>query len=183
MTGLIKAGTSGQLDGMRPTADVAFLRYGSMNKPLAPVNFCKAQVPMNNFSIPEDFPLDALLNQELTQICIGFNDIGLRFYQTAGVAHKWKPGASIDIEAGFELFKDGVVLCSSLNDRLGFNGGGLTVLLRQSVVVLKRLPKNELSLSFSGGFSLNLITDASGFESYHLQCNGEVVDVAFHSQN
>ncbi|MYM97971.1 hypothetical protein [Duganella vulcania] len=138
---------------------------------------------MNNLSIPDDFPLDVLLNQELTQICIGSNEIGLRFYQTAGDPHKWKPGASIDIEAGFELFKDGILLCGSFNDRLGFNSGGLTVLLRQSVVALKRLPKNELSLTFSGGFSLNLVTDATGFESYHLQCNEKVVDVAFHPQN
>lgn len=133
---------------------------------------------MIDFCIPEDFPLGTLVSQELTQICIGSNDVRLNFSQIADGLEKWKPGSTIDIEAGFELQKDGKIICSAENEGLGFNSGCLTVLLRRSIMVVERLPKNELSLYFSGGFCLRLVTDPIGFESYHIQINSELVDVA-----
>jgi len=135
---------------------------------------------MVGFPIPQDYPLSELVAQELTQICIGSNDVRLNFYQQVqGVSgpSQWRPGASIDIESGFELHEAGAPVQTASNESLGASAGCLTVLLRQCVSSIERLPRNELALIFSNGARLKLLTDPIGFESYHLHINGVSIDV------
>ncbi|RVT84906.1 hypothetical protein [Inhella crocodyli] len=131
--------------------------------------------------IPNDFPLHKLVSQELMQLCIGSNDIVLRFYQRdeiESMAEKWKPGATIAIDSGFELSDKGRVICAASNEDLGNSAGGLTVLLRQIICSVERLPRNELLLRFSKGHALHLVTDEMGYESFHIELDGDMIDVA-----
>lgn len=130
-----------------------------------------------SFEIPSKFPLSDLLSQELTQICIGIGEISLYFYKKSAMPGQWEPGATITIEAGFELTHNGSVVCRTSDNKIGLSAGGLTSLLRQTVASVNRLPKGELLLAFSSNLDLRLIIDTQGFESYHLSINGEVIDV------
>ena len=56
-------------------------------------------------------------------------------------------------------------------------GGALCRLLGEIIVEVAREPANELRIRFSNGCSLWLHTDPSGFESFHLQVNGESISV------
>ena len=135
---------------------------------------------MAELCIPENYPLSDLVTQELTHICIGSNDVRLSFYQRVqgeSGPSQWRPGASIDIESGFELQDAGAPAKAASNENLGSLAGCLTVLLRQCISSVERLPKNELALVFSNGARLQLLTDPIGFESYHLHINGDSVDV------
>ncbi len=133
---------------------------------------------MNNPSIPDDFPLVELVAQELAQICIGPHSISLNFNKLATDARKSRPGASLRVEAGYALTSGGAALCASLNEGLGHRAGGLTVLLQRHITAVARLTNNELLLSFSGGYNLQLMTDTTGFESYRIQIDGNLVAVA-----
>lgn len=118
--------------------------------------------------------------QELTQVCIGSNDVGLHFYRATNSSAKWARGASVHMGAGFDLTKNGISIASSTGDGFGYQAGVLTVLLRQCITALTCLPRNELLLSFSNNYCLRLI---SGFESYQLDVAGDIVDVAFRPEN
>ena len=135
---------------------------------------------MVGFPIPQEYPLSELVAQELTQVCIGINDVRLNFYrrvQDASGQSQWRAGASVDIESGFELHEAGAPVQTASNENLGASAGCLTVLLRQCVSSVERLPKNELALIFSNGAMLQLFTDPIGFESYHLHIDGDSINV------
>jgi hypothetical protein len=135
---------------------------------------------MPDLSIPEDFPVSKLVAQELTQVCIGTHHVRLNFYRLKDPAAgppPWQPGASIDVEAGFELRQAGVAPHIASNENLGSQAGCLTSLLAQSIGSVERLPENELLLVFLNGAELQLFTDPSGYESYHLHIEGQSVDV------
>jgi len=55
--------------------------------------------------------------------------------------------------------------------------GSLAVLLQKEVVSVERLADNELLLIFATDAELRLLTDAAGFESYHVHIDGDSVDV------
>ena len=135
---------------------------------------------MVGLSIPEDFPLSNLVAQELTQVCIGAYHVRMNFYRpmaSSALQQQWEPGASIDIEAGYEFHEIGVPVQSALNENLGAKAGCLTTLLGQHIVSVERLSENELLLVFSSGSKLQLLTDPVGYESYHIHIDGETVDV------
>ena len=134
---------------------------------------------MTGLQIPESFPLSALVGQQITQVCIGVGQVQLHFYKlTAGSPpQRWEPGARIDIEAGFELAMPGADVLIVQNEEISMHGGLLSGLLNDNVSSVSRLAQNELALSFSSDAKLRLLTDAQGFESYHLHVEGESVDV------
>lgn len=135
---------------------------------------------MAGFNFPLDYPLASLVGQEVTQVCIGKHHIGINFYKlnsSAGAINKWRPGASIDIEAGFEFNINGEPQKQGSNENLGEHGGCLTALLGQHIFSVERLLDNGLVIQFSNDATLKLITDEQGFESYHLNVEGETLDV------
>lgn len=134
---------------------------------------------MAKISIPEDFPLQALVGQEVTQVCVGLAQIQLHFYSpVAGSEPKrWEPGARVDIEAGCELGMAGADRLLVKGDELARHGGQLCALLGDTVTSLARLERNELLIRFTSGAHVHLFTDPVGFESYHLCIKGEMVHV------
>lgn len=131
-------------------------------------------------SIPEDFPLVRLVAQVLTEVRIGSNHVRLEFQQTAASAAgvpAWQPGASVEIEAGFSLRSAGMSALSASAANLAMQAGGLAVLLHKEVVSVERLVDNELLLAFATGAELRLLTDPTGFESYHVHIDGHSVNV------
>lgn len=135
---------------------------------------------MAGWSIPEDFPLDELVTQELTNISISRHYVRLSFVRLEGViagVPKYKDGASVEIEAGFRLAtNDGRTILAE-NPDLATGAATLVELLGQTIVEVDRRPNNELSLTFSGAATLLLTVDEQGFESYHLHVGGDSVDV------
>ncbi len=134
---------------------------------------------MAGLSIPEDFPLQALVGQEVTQVCVGSAQIQLHFCAPiAGSEPKrWGPGARIYIEAGCELGMDAGDRLLVKGDEHGRQGGQLCSLLGDTVTSMARLERNELLIRFSSGAYVQLFTDPVGFESYHLYIAGENIDV------
>ncbi len=135
---------------------------------------------MAGLSIPQDFPLDALVGQELRQVCIGRHHLRLSFIRLRGVVAgvpKYEDGAHIDVEAGFRLLTASGQVVIAANSDLAAGTAGLTQLLEQTVTSLQRLPNNELRLQFCDNSALVLLVDSQGFESYHLHVDGESVDV------
>lgn len=131
-------------------------------------------------SIPEDFPLVRLVGQVLTEVRIGSHHVRLEFQQTAASATgvpTWQPGASVEIEAGFSLRSAGTTAQSASATNLAMQAGSLAVLLQKEVVSVERLADNELLLIFATDAELRLLTDAAGFESYHVHIDGDSVDV------
>lgn len=135
---------------------------------------------MAGLSIPQDFPLEALVGQELSQVCIGRHHLRMRFIKLRAVVAKvpkYQDGANIDVEAGFRLLTASGQVVSAVNSDLAAGTAGLTQLLVQTVTSVQRLPNNELRLHFSDNSELVLLVDSQGFESYHLHVDGESVDV------
>lgn len=134
---------------------------------------------MVGLSIPDDFPLLALVGQEVTQICLGIGQTQLHFYAPIADSNpqRWEPGARIDIEAGYEFGMHGIDACVVRNDELASKGGQLGMLLGDKVVSVERLERNEILVRFASAAFLQLLTDQEGFESYHLSIAGESVDV------
>lgn len=135
---------------------------------------------MAGFPIPDEFPLDDLVPQELVNVSIGRHDVRMLFARLdeviAGVP-KYNHGAAIEIEAGFKLeTKDGRTV-RAVNLDLATGAVALVELLGQTIVVVDRCPNNELSLTFSSGSTLLLTVDQQRFESYHLHVNRDSVDV------
>jgi hypothetical protein len=131
-------------------------------------------------SIPEDFPLTRLVAQVLTEVRIGSHHVRLEFQQApanaAGVP-TWKPGASVEIEAGFSLRRAGMPAQSASATNLAMQAGSLAFLLQKGVSSVERLAENELLLIFAPDAELRLLTDPTGFESYHVHIDGDSVDV------
>ena len=134
---------------------------------------------MAGLLIPEDFPLTKLEGQEVTQVCIGLNQVQLHFYRPVASASKpqWEPGARIEIEAGFVLRQPNLEERCVYKNPIGKLCGQLTVLLGETVTSVSRLDRNELLIQFSTKIELQLLTDEQGFESYHLHIEGNSVDV------
>jgi len=135
---------------------------------------------VGGYPIPEDFPLGDLVSQQLTNLAIGRHYLRLMFIRldciVAGV-QKYKDGAWIEIEAGYRLETNAGPTVSAENRDLATSAGALIALLEQTIAAVNRRPNNELALTFSSGDVLVLIVDPHGFESYHLQVGGEVIDV------
>lgn len=135
---------------------------------------------MGGLSIPDDFPLLALVGQEVTQVCIGLSQVQLHFYQPisgSAFQRRWEPGASVCVEAGYELQMPGADAHLVRHDLLAKQGGQLTGLLGDTVAAVSQIDQNELVIQFTSNARLRLLTDQSGFESYHLHIAGETVDV------
>jgi hypothetical protein len=140
----------------------------------------KRSLAMAGWSIPEDFALNELVTQELTNISISLHYVRLSFVRLEGViagVPKYKDGASVEIEAGFRLAKDDGRTIVAENSDLATGAAALVELLGQTIVEVDRHPNNELSLTFSGMATLLLTVDEQGFESYHLHVGGDSVDV------
>lgn len=113
-------------------------------------------------------------------MCIGVHIISLSFYKpvdSPALVQQWNPGATISIEAGFRLRRADGSHVEATPDTLASVGGGLTVLLGESILATERLAENELLVQFSNGIELHLLTDAQGFESYHITIDGDSVDI------
>ena len=134
---------------------------------------------MQGLSIPDDFPLDAFVGQEVSQLRIGVGQVELSFYRPLPHTDpsRWEPGGRIDIEAGFILQVPGSEEQIVRPPRFPKDSGVLTVQLQDLVSSIERLKGNELQLKFSSGVSLRLLTDPQGYESYHLHAAGDSVDV------
>lgn len=135
---------------------------------------------MAGFSIPDDFPLDDLVTQELAKVSIGRNYVRLQFAQSDGTdagAANHKDGAAVEIEAGFRLETNKGRTVSAENANLSTSASALIELLGQTVVAVNRRPNNQLCLIFSGKAVLLLTVDEQGFESYHLHIGGQSIDV------
>jgi Family of unknown function (DUF6188) len=134
---------------------------------------------MPGWSIPPEFPLNELVGQEVTQVCIGFAQVQIHFYRQpqSGTTDKWKAGARIDVESAFTLQEGGLGLSRVEPKMFRLAGGQMTNLLGEIVVEVHREPGNELRLAFSKGFSLHLHTDPQGFESFHLHVGDESITV------
>ena len=134
---------------------------------------------MPGWSIPPEFPLNELVGQEVTQICIGFAQVQIHLYRQpqSGTPDKWKPGARIDIESAFTLEEGGSSLSRVEPQMFKLAGGQMANLLGETVAEVHREPGNELRLAFSKGFSLRLHTDPQGFESFHLHVGNESITV------
>ena len=135
---------------------------------------------MGGFSIPEDFPLEEMVTQELTNVSVGRHHVRLLFIRldniVAGIP-KYKDGAAIDIEAGFRLETNAGRTIIAENSDLATGAAALIELLGQTIVSVDRIPNNQLSLVFSSNAVLLLTVDEQGFESYHLHVGGQSVDV------
>ena len=135
---------------------------------------------MLDCQIPPEFPLNSLVGQEVTQICIGSHHIRINFYKRSSqlaLPNKWEEGAAIDIEFGYELIFPDLSTQKVSNEYLGEKSGCLTSLLKQVITALEKLPDNEIMLQFSNGSELKLLTDKQGFESYHLHIEGQSIEL------
>lgn len=135
---------------------------------------------MTGFSIPENFPLVELIEQELSNLSIGRHYLCMSFIQpkmiVAGV-QKYESGASIEVEAGFELQMEFGQLIEADNSDLATGAASLIQLLGRKITAVSRLPNNELRLEFEGKINMVLTVDSQGYESYHLHISGHSVDV------
>lgn len=135
---------------------------------------------MTGFSIPEDFPLEELVTQELISVSIGRHHLRLAFAREEGATPgqpKQKDGAAIDIEAGFQFDDGSGLVVVAENSDLATGGKSLVDLLGEKIVFVSRQPNNMLRLVFSNNAVLCLEVDSQGFESYHLYVAGQSVDV------
>jgi hypothetical protein len=134
---------------------------------------------MAGLSIPDDFPLQALVGQEVTQVCLGVSQVQIHFYapMVDSKPQRWEPGAQICIEAGYEFGLHSRDKCVVQNNQLASKGGQLGVLLGDTVVSVERLERNELLVRFASDAFLQLLTGQDGFESYHLYIAGESIDI------
>jgi hypothetical protein len=121
---------------------------------------------MAGLSIPEDFPLNDLLTQELNQLAIGRHSLSLNFERDR-----------VDIEAGFEYQTEEGKIILAGNADLATPAASLLSLLGQRVTAVERLLNNELRLHFGKSTVLTLKVDDQGFESYHLFVAGQYVTI------
>ena len=139
---------------------------------------------MPGWPIPLDYPLDQLVGQEVTQVCIRLAEVQIDFFRQpqSGTPDTWKRGARIDVEVALTIEDDrGCVRVDPqqfmLNEAQRSNGGLMVKLLGKKVTEVVREPRNELRVAFSDGISLLLHTDPLGFESFHLSIGGESITV------
>lgn len=121
---------------------------------------------MAGLSIPDDFPLNELVAQELNQLAIGRHSLSLNFARDR-----------VDIEAGFEYQTDGNEIIRAENSDLATPAANLIPLLGQCVTAVERLPNNEIRIEFGASGSLTLTVDDQGHEAYHLFVAGQYVTI------
>jgi hypothetical protein len=121
---------------------------------------------MAGLSIPEDFPLNLLLGQELSHLSIGRHNLSLYFVRDR-----------VDIEAGFEYSNSCDQRIRAGNSDLATPAVSLLSLLGQCVTFVERLPNNELRLQFGEPRTFTLTVNDQGYESYHLFVAGQYVTV------
>jgi len=108
---------------------------------------------MTGLSIPDDFPLNELVAQELNQLAIGRHSLSLNFARDR-----------VDIEAGFEFQTEGSQVIRAENSDLATPAASLFPLLGQCVTAVERLPNNR-----------------SGKRKCHF-CDGKCVNPSFQSR-
>ena len=129
-----------------------------------------------------DFPFAELVGQEVTQLCLGIGQVQLHFYRPKDTRPQaWEPGARIDIEAGYKLKATERGAHRVEQRDFKEHAGNLSCLLGERVNQVRFLSENELLLSFSGGFTVRLLTDLQGFESYHLHLKRDSLTLTRHS--
>ena len=121
---------------------------------------------MAGLSIPDDFPLNELVAQELYQLAIGRHSLSLNFARDR-----------VDIEAGFEYHSEGNEIVRAENSDLATAAASLFPLLEQCVTAVERLPNNEIRLQFGASRSLTVTVDDQSYEAYHLFVAGQYVTV------
>ena len=104
---------------------------------------------MAGFAIPDDFPLNDLVSQELTNVSIGRHHVRLLFGHADGIA--------VDIEAGFTFDTNDRRTIVAHSADLATGAGALVELLGKTVVAVNRRPNNELALVFSNRCVLGLV--------------------------
>lgn len=123
---------------------------------------------MPGFSIPDDFPLQDFVAQELANFSVGRHSFAMTFTRvsatTAGTP-KYEDGASIWIEAGFRLESPSGEIITADNTDLSLKAAHLLPLLGQEITSVERQANNQLSQQFAGGSELLLIVDEQGYES------------------
>jgi hypothetical protein len=135
------------------------------------------ELSMPGWPIPTDFPLNELIGQEVTQICVGLGQVQIHFYKRRiGDPDKWEPGARVEAESAFTLAgTQGSTRVES--DKFKLTAGLISNLLGEEVTSLFRESGNELRLEFTNDLSLRLHTDPNGFESFHLHIAGDSATV------
>lgn len=134
---------------------------------------------MPRWPIPSDYPLNELVGQEVTQVCMRSAEVHLSLCRQPqpGSPETWKPGARIDIEFSFTLVTRDSGPVRVEQQMFKVEGGRLATLLGERVEEVFREPADELRLEFSNGTSLRLHVDPQGFESFHLVVAGESITV------
>lgn len=121
---------------------------------------------MAGLSIPDDFPLNELVAQELKQLAIGRHSLSLNFARDR-----------VDIEAGFEYQAEGNEIIRAENSDLATPAANLFPLLGQCVTAVEQLPNNEIRIQFGASRSLTLTVDDLGYEAYQLFVAGQYVTI------
>jgi hypothetical protein len=129
------------------------------------INQKKKTIP--GLSIPQDFPLDKLVGQELINLSIGKYYLSLFF----------SGQDRVDIEAGFEYKTALGQFINAKNADLATPAAYLVPLLGQCITAVHRLPNNELRLEFGEPRTLTLNVDDQGYEAYHLYVAGQYIDI------
>ena len=121
---------------------------------------------MAGLSIPDNFPLGALIGQELNQLAVGRHSLSLSFARDR-----------VEIEAGFEYRAEGGEVIRAENSDLATPAANLFPLLGQCITAVQQIPNNEIHLQFGASRSLTLKVDDRGYESYHLFVAGQYVTI------
>jgi hypothetical protein len=130
---------------------------------------------MAGLSIPDDFPLNAFVGQELSHLMIGRHHLTMNFIRIRTIVAnvpKYEDGARLDIEAGFHFQTVSGESILANNSDIATGAGSLTELLGKTILEVQRLPNNELKIKFSNDSEIVLIVDPQGFESYSLSVDG-----------
>ncbi|MBW8372385.1 MAG: hypothetical protein K0M66_15640 [Thiobacillus sp.] len=122
------------------------------------------------FQLPNDFPLVAFVGRNVVDILEGAHFVQITFEPSDG-------GASV-------LLEGPVVLRSPSGEEMRMENEDIVVgnsffkhLCTTQVSDVLRISAASCRFKFSNGWSLDLVGEKDGYESYHLLVNGESCDV------
>lgn len=125
------------------------------------------------------FPLNELVGQEVTQVCIGLAQVQIHLCRQpqSGPPDTWDAGARIDVESAYTL-DEGATHVSRVEPRMfKLAAAPLTRLLGETVTEAHAGQRNELRLRFSNGLALRLHTDPQGLDAFHVHAMGKSITV------
>lgn len=130
-------------------------------------------------AIPIDFPLEALVGQEVTQIGIAIAQVQIHLLKQPQPAtpDKWSRGARIDVESALSVKLGRAAPIRVEPNEFRLAASLVAGLLEAVVTEVRPQGANELHLVFENGDSLCLHTDPSGFDSFHIHIGNESVTV------